>query len=102
MAPMDNFRTIDRQGARRVEPRDHGMEHQADVHPQSRLIRPGKSLLRKKSGRRAIWVVATRSGRHQVPVEGLPTAKSLSAFSLKPQPDRRLGAKAALRRGKFC
>jgi hypothetical protein len=26
-----------------------------------------------------------------VPVEGLPTAKSLSAFSLKPQPDRLLG-----------
>jgi transposase len=24
-----------------VEPRDHGMEHQADVYPQLRLIRPG-------------------------------------------------------------
>jgi hypothetical protein len=32
-----------------------------------------------------------RSGRHQVPVAVLPTAKSLSAFSLKPQSDRLLG-----------
>ena len=30
-----------RQGAWRVEPRDHGMEHQADVYPQLRLVRPG-------------------------------------------------------------
>ena len=32
-----------------------------------------------------------RSGRRQVPVAVLPTAKSLSAFSLKPQSDRLLG-----------
>ena len=28
-----------RQGARRVEPRDHGLEHEADVRPQRRLKR---------------------------------------------------------------
>jgi hypothetical protein len=31
-----------------------------------------------------------RSGRHQVPVAVLPTAKLLSAFSLKPKSDRLL------------
>ena len=60
------------------------------VHPQSGLIRPGASCCCEKSGRRAIWVVATRSGRRRASVEGLPTAKSLSAFSLKSQPDRLL------------
>src|SRR5712671_4791403 len=44
----------------------------------------------EKNGRRATWAVTTRSGRHQVPVAVLPTAKSLSAFSLKPQSDRLL------------
>src|SRR5664280_533093 len=43
-----------RQGARRVEPRDHGMEHQADVHPQRRLMRPARVPAAKKSGHRAI------------------------------------------------
>src|SRR5471032_1805294 len=37
-----------RQGARRVEPRDHGMEHQADVHPQPRLMRPARVPAAKK------------------------------------------------------
>jgi len=45
----------------------------------------------EKNGRSATWAVTTRSGRHQVPVAVLPTAKSLSAFSLKPQSDRLLG-----------
>jgi hypothetical protein len=36
--------------------------------------------------------VTTRSGRHQVPVAVLLKAKSLSAFSLKPQSDRLLVA----------
>src|SRR5258705_1764167 len=80
-----------RQGAWRVEPRDHGMEHQADVHPQLRLILPDAGPGCEKNGRRATWPVTTRSGRHQVPVAVLPTAKSLSAFSLKPQSDRLLG-----------
>src|SRR5205809_2904263 len=40
--------------------------------------------------------VTTRSGRHQVPVAVLPTAKSLSAFSLKPQSDRLLGEMAVV------
>ena len=44
----------------------------------------------KKNGHRAISAVARWSGRHQVPVAVLPTAKSLSAFSLKPQSDRLL------------
>jgi hypothetical protein len=37
-----------RQGARRVEPRDHGMEHQTDVHPQPRLMRPARVPAAKK------------------------------------------------------
>src|ERR1019366_4564832 len=41
-----------------------------------------------------------RSGRHQVPVAVLPTAKSLSAFSLKPQSDRLL--RPAPQRNKFA
>ncbi len=67
------------------------MEHQADVHPQLRLILPDAGPGCEKNGRRATWAVTTRSGRHQVPVAVLPTAKSLSAFSLKPQSDRLLG-----------
>src|SRR5258705_6698947 len=67
------------------------MEHQADVHPQLRLILPDAGPGCEKNGRRATWAVTTRSGRHQVPVAVLPTAKSLSA-SLKPQSDRLLGA----------
>src|SRR5258708_464417 len=67
------------------------MEHQADVHPQLRLILPDAGPGCEKNGRRATWPVTTRSGRHQVPVAVLPTAKSLSAFSLKPQSDRLLG-----------
>src|SRR5712672_3003983 len=67
------------------------MEHQADVHPQLRLIRPDAGPGCEKNGRSATWAVTTRSGRHQVPVAVLPTAKSLSAFSLKPQSDRLLG-----------
>jgi hypothetical protein len=70
------------------------MEHQADVYPQLRLIRPGAGPGCEKNGRSATWAVTTRSGRHQVPVAVLPTAKSLSAFSLKPQSDRLLGAEA--------
>src|SRR5258708_7499901 len=66
------------------------MEHQADVHPQLRLILPDAGPGCEKNGRRATWPVTTRSGRHQVPVAVLPTAKSLSAFSLKPQSDRLL------------
>src|SRR5258706_983928 len=66
------------------------MEHQADVHPQLRLILPDAGPGCEKNGRRATWAVTTRSGRHQVPVAVLPTAKSLSA-SLKPQSDRLLG-----------
>src|SRR5664280_2046557 len=46
----------------------------------------------EKNGRSATSAVTTRSGRHQVPVAVLPTAKSLSAFSLKPQSDRLLEA----------
>src|SRR5258705_11491865 len=80
-----------RQGAWRVEPPDHGMEHQADAHPQLRLILPDAGPGCETNGRRATWAVTTRSGRHQVPVAVLPTAKSLSAFSLKPQSDRLLG-----------
>ena len=67
------------------------MEHQADVHPQLRLILPDAGPGCEKNGRSATWAVTTRSGRHQVPVAVLPTAKSLSAFSLKPQSDRLLG-----------
>src|ERR1035437_8117623 len=79
-----------RQGAWRVEPRDHGMEHQADVYPQLRLTGRGAGPGCEKNGRSATWAVTTRSGRHQVPVAVLPTPKSLSAFSLKPQSDRLL------------
>src|SRR5258708_19101434 len=71
------------------------MEHQADVHPQLRLILPDAGPGCEKNGRGAKWPVTTRSGRHQVPVAVLPTAKSLSAFSLKPQSDRLLGARSA-------
>ena len=46
----------------------------------------------EKNGRSATWAVTTRSGRHQVPVAVLPKAKSLSAFSLKPQSDKLLGS----------
>ena len=66
------------------------MEHQADVHPQLRLILPDAGPGCEKNGRRAIWAVTTRSARYQVPVAVLPTAKSLSAFSLKTQSDRLL------------
>jgi len=66
-------------------------KHQADVHPQLRLILPDAGPGCEKNG-------AGRHGRsqcgrdgHQVPVAVLPTAKSLSAFSLKPQSDRLLG-----------
>jgi hypothetical protein len=71
------------------------MEHQADVHPQLRLILPDAGPGCEKNGRRATWAVTTRSGRHQVPVAVLPTAKSLSAFSLKPQSDRLLEQRTA-------
>jgi hypothetical protein len=49
----------------------------------------------EKNGRSATSAVTTRSGRHQVPVAVLPKAKSLSAFSLKPQSDRLLAARIA-------
>src|SRR5258706_10704221 len=71
------------------------MEHQADVHPQLRLILPDAGPGCEKNGRRATWAVTTRSGRHQVPVAVLPTAKSLSA-SLKPQSDRLLESSLCL------
>src|SRR5258705_12995398 len=70
------------------------MEHQADVHPQLRLILPDAGPGCEKNGRSATWAVTTRSGRHQVPVAVLPTAKSLSAFSLKPQSDRLLESRS--------
>src|SRR5712672_4133642 len=75
------------------------MEHQADVHPQLRLIRPDAGPGCEKNGRSATWAVTTRSGRHQVPVAVLPTAKSLSAFSLKPQSDRLLEARRSFGQG---
>ena len=37
----------------RRQPRDHGMEHQADVHPQLRLILPDAGPGCEKNGRRA-------------------------------------------------
>ena len=77
------------------------MEHQADVYPQLRLIRPGAAPGCEKNGRSATWAVTTRSGRHQVPVAVLPTAKSLSAFSLKPQSDRLLGGNVTRRLDAF-
>src|SRR5258708_35181648 len=51
-----------RQGAWRVEPRDHGMEHQADVHPQLRLILPDAVPGCEKNGRRATWPVDSLLG----------------------------------------
>ena len=78
------------------------MEHQADVHPQLRLILPDAGPGCEKNGRRATWAVTTRSGRHQVPVAVLPTAKSLSAFSLKPQSDRLLVARFSQIEGYKC
>lgn len=76
----------------RVIPTVIEIDHQADVYPQLRLIRPGAGPGCEKNGRGATWAVTTRSGRHQVPVAVLPTAKSLSAFSLKPQSDRLLAS----------
>src|SRR5258706_14862323 len=63
----------------------------ACLKPLLGLILPDAGPGCEKNGRRATWPVTTRSGRHQVPVAVLPTAKSLSAFSLKPQSDRLLG-----------
>jgi hypothetical protein len=65
------------------------MEHQADVRPQPRLIRPARVCAAKKTaagryqGRNA---VGTPSGAPRGSADG----KSLSAFSLKPQSDRLL------------
>src|SRR4029077_8603008 len=39
----------DRQCARRVEPRDHGVEHEADVRPGRRKLRPIRKLERQPS-----------------------------------------------------
>ena len=47
-----------RQGAWRVEPRDHGMEHQADVYPQLRLTGRARVPAAKK-------MAAARHGRSQ-------------------------------------
>jgi hypothetical protein len=41
-----------RQGARRVEPCDHGLESEADVHPLLRPVRRGEDLLLKNDGER--------------------------------------------------
>src|ERR1019366_9383483 len=59
-----------RQGARRVEPRDHGMEHQADVHPQRRLMRPARVPAAKKSGNRAISTVGMPSSARRGSADG--------------------------------
>ena len=41
-----------RQGPRRVEPRDHGLEPQADVHPSARPLRRGEGFLPQNEGER--------------------------------------------------
>jgi transposase len=42
----------DRKGARRVEPCDHGLEPEADVHPLLRPLRRGEGLLPQNEGQR--------------------------------------------------
>jgi hypothetical protein len=54
-----------RQGARRVEPRDHGLEYEEDVYPHPRLTRPCAAWAEKADGCRSIGEITTRSGRHQ-------------------------------------
>ena len=74
----------------RRQPRDHGMEHQADVHPQLRLILPDAGPGRKKwpqgdmAGHNA---VGTPSGARRCSADG---KIALGLFSLKPQSDRLL------------
>jgi transposase len=72
-----------RQGARRVEPRGHGLEYEEDVCPHPRLTRPCAAW-RRESRRlpRSIGEITKRSGRHQTSGEA-GEAKSSSAFCYK-------------------
>ena len=77
-----------RQGARRAEPRDHGLEREADVRLQSRLKRAGAAWRQE---------LAPRKSRRPPPHTGYPTrsvrisirhrlaaAKTAPAFRCKP------------------
>ena len=57
------FLARSRQSAGRVEPRDHGVELEADVRPRPRLMRLGAE--KKRDGRRSIRVIITRSSSDQ-------------------------------------
>src|ERR1019366_10226142 len=48
------FTTWAGEGARRVEPRDYGLEHQADVRPQPRLTRPAQAA-RAIPAQKCLW-----------------------------------------------
>ena len=80
-----------RQGARRVEPCNHGLEHQTDVRPQPRLMRPGAGCCREKQ------TVARRHGRSQRDLDAIERpAKPCSAkiaHGVQPQPSVRQAAR---------
>src|ERR1019366_1352447 len=72
-----------RQGARRVEPRDHGLEYEEDVRPQPRLTRPCAAWRREsrrlpvnRRDHNAIWTPPKVRRK-------LAEAKSSSAFCYK-------------------
>ena len=70
-----------RQGARRVEPRDHGLEYEEDVRPQPRLTRPCAAWRRESrrlpgGDHNAIWTPPNVRRK-------LAEAKSSSAFCYK-------------------
>jgi len=77
-----------RQGTRRMEFGDHGLEHQADVHPQPRLKRPGvRGIYSQKtaaSGR--TWALANAVGMPQAARREFVSGKMLSAFRREPSP----------------
>src|SRR3954468_22413858 len=53
---------------RRVEPRDFGLEHEADVRPEPRQVRSGRHpTAETRAGRRSVEPVPRRQARDQSP-----------------------------------
>src|SRR5450759_1604681 len=80
-----------RQGARRVEPRDHGLEYEEDVRPQPRLTRPCAAWRRESRRLPSIGEITTRSGRHQTSGGSWQRQNHPRRSATKPQSDGLLG-----------
>ena len=85
-----------RQGARRVEPCDHGLEPEADVHPLLRPVRRGEGFLRQNEGDRDRY---RHSRAQQTPIgrriDGSATGTLTPQPARKPESDRLLDSAAA-------